>query len=208
MRVYLIRHGQTVAGPAYSAQLRQPNPELDDTGVRQAELLGQRLQGFGIGAIFSSDLKRAAETAERIHRYTNCPITFRPQLREIDMGDVFLNGWQAYPEFYLQWQKHEADLPYPRGEAGIDVQKRAWPVLAEIVRLHSCDVAVVTHGGVIMVLISACLGLAQYRRFNFSSPANCSISTLVHNSQDGLWRIGQFNDTAHLEDLSQPLPGG
>jgi hypothetical protein len=44
-------------------------------------------------------------------------------------------------------QKHEADLPYPRGEAGIDVQKRAWPVLAEIVRLHSCDVAIVTHGG-------------------------------------------------------------
>lgn len=198
MRIYLLRHGQTVARLDYDAALGQPNLALDDTGVRQAELLGQRLQNYRIDAIYSSDLRRAGETAQIIQRYTDADIIFRPQLREIDMGDVHVQGWKAFPEYYLEWQKHEADLPYPQGEAGADVQKRAWPVLDEIIKQHRHDVAIVTHGGVIMVLLSACIGLGLEKRFRFAPPANCSMSTLSFDSRTGILRVEQFNDTAHL----------
>jgi hypothetical protein len=59
MRVYLLRHGKTVPDPQYDEVLRQPNPGLDAVGLRQAELLGRRLQGRGIEAVYSSDLKSA-----------------------------------------------------------------------------------------------------------------------------------------------------
>ena len=75
--------------------------------------------------------------------------------------------------------------PTQRGEAGADVQKRVREVIDEITERYRHDVAVVTHGGVIMVLISACLGLGLEKRFRFTPPANCSISTLVYDSQDG-----------------------
>ena len=54
-------------------------------------------------------------------------------------------------------------------------------VIDEITARYHHDVAVVTHGGVIMVMISACLGLGLEKRFRFTSPANCSISTLVYD---------------------------
>jgi len=114
------------------------------------------------------------------------------------MGDIPIRGWEAFSDYYLEWQKHEADRPYPQGEAGVDVQKRVWPLLEEIVKQHSRDTAVVTHGGVIMVILSACIGLGLEKRFRFTPPAYCSISTLSYNPYDSMWRVEQFNDTAHL----------
>ena len=73
MRVYLLRHGKTVPDPQYDEVLRQPNPGLDTVGLRQAELLGRRLQGRGIEAVYSSDLKRTAETARIVAGYVHTP---------------------------------------------------------------------------------------------------------------------------------------
>jgi broad specificity phosphatase PhoE len=198
MRIYLLRHGQTAAGLDYDPGLRHPNPGLDDTGLRQAELLGRRLQNCGVEILYSSDLRRARETAQIVSRHTNTAILFKAQLREIEMGAIPVQGWKAYPDDYRAWQTHAADLPYPQGEAGADVRKRAWPLLEEIVRRHSQDVAIVTHAGLIMVVLSACLGLGLEKRFRFVSPAYCSISTLVYDAGDGMLKVEQVNETAHL----------
>jgi broad specificity phosphatase PhoE len=97
-----------------------------------------------------------------------------------------------------EWQKHETDVPYPGGEAGQAVQRRAGAVLTEILERHQGEVALVTHGGVIMVLVTACMGIGQERRFRLVAPANCSLSTLLFDPAAGLWRIERYNDTAHL----------
>jgi len=201
MRIYLLRHGQTVNSLDYDANLRHPNPALDNTGRQQAELLGQRLQDHQFEALYSSNLKRTKETAQIIGRFTGNDIVLKPQLREIDMGQIPLQGWDAFPELHTEWRKHEADLPYPQGEAGVDVYKRAWPVLDKIVERHNHDVAIVTHGGVIMILLSACIGLPLEKRFRFAPPANCSISTLLYELTDQTLRVEQVNETAHLDIL-------
>jgi len=205
MRIYLLRHGHTIAGLHQNAVLGVPDPPLDEFVIQQAESLGQRLQHYEIDAVYSSDLKRAAETAQIICRYTHHDILYSPQLREINMGDIPVQGWKAFPDYYLEWQKHEADLPYPQGEAGADVQKRVWPLLEEIVKKHSRDVAVVTHGGVIMILLSACIGSGLEKRFRFAPPAYCSISALSYDPNDSMWRVEQFNDTAHLSLITAYL---
>jgi probable phosphoglycerate mutase len=193
VRIHLLRHGQIV-----SADLKQSDPELSDTGIRQAELLGQRLQPYALEAIYSSDLQRAQQTSYIVNRHVHTDVVLKPQLREIDMGEIPQKGWGAFPEYYAEWQKHETDLPYPQGEAGQDVQKRAWGVVEEILTRYTQAVAVVTHGGVIMVLLSACLGLGQEKRFQFMPMANCSISTLVYDEERHRLKVEQVNDTAHL----------
>ena len=125
MRIYLVRHGHTNAGSAYDTHHGYPDPALSEVGIRQAEKLGERLLHQKIAAIYSSDLKRASETAEIIARYANAEVILKPQLREINMGEIFKQGWEAFPGFHDEWLKHEADLPYPGGEAGMDVKKRA-----------------------------------------------------------------------------------
>lgn len=201
MRIYLLRHGQTVSSLDYDPEIRHPNPALDETGIQQAELLGQRLCNYGLDAIYSSDLRRARETAEIINQHTATDIMIRPQLREIDMGEVPRRGWEVFREYYIEWRKHEADLPYPQGEAGADVKARAWPLLEEITRQRTQNVAIVTHGGVIMILLSACLGVPLERRFRFAPPANCSISTLLYDPQNEMLRVEQVNETVHLGTL-------
>jgi probable phosphoglycerate mutase len=193
VKIYLLRHGQTV-----KANLKQPDPGLSDMGIRQAELLGQRLQSYSLEAIYSSDLERAQQTARIVDRHVRTGIMLKSQLREIDMGEIPAKGWQAFPEYHAEWQKHETDLPYPNGEAGQDVQKRAWEIIEEIQARHTQAVAVVTHGGVIMVLLSACLGLGLEKRFQFMPMANCSISTLVYDTVNRRLKVEQVNDTAHL----------
>jgi probable phosphoglycerate mutase len=200
MKIHLLRHGQTVTQPNYNADLKVPDPELDETGIRQADVLGQRLQSYSIEAIYSSDLVRAKQTASIVNRYACTDILYKPQLREIDMGDVPLKGWEAYPEYYAEWLKHEADLPYPNGEAGQNVKQRAWEVIDEILSGRRQAVAVVTHGGVIMILLSACLGMSLEKRFRFYPVANCSISTLMFDETRQSLRVERVNDIAHFEE--------
>jgi broad specificity phosphatase PhoE len=119
------------------------------------------------------------------------------------MGDLPVKGWEAYPEYHTEWLKHEADLPYPNGEAGQDVKQRAWEVIDEILAGQHQAVAVVTHGGTIMILLSACLGLGLEKRFRFSPMANCSISTLVYDETSRNLRLERVNDIAHLEFASE-----
>jgi len=199
MKIHLVRHGRTIDQPNFNQKLNQPDPALNETGKTQAELLGRRLQGCPIEAIYSSDLLRTQQTAQIVNRYTQTGITLRPQLREIDMGDVFSKGWGAFPEYYREWVKHESDLPYPNGESGQNVKVRVWEVIDEILETHDHSVVVVTHGGVIMVLVSACLGMGLENRFLFSPMDNCSLTTLSYDRESSKIQVEKVNDTAHLE---------
>ncbi len=74
MRIHLLRHGQTTPEPYYDVALGMPNPPLDETGFRQADLLGQRLQTYDLAALYSSDLRRAVETTRILQRHKlTCP---------------------------------------------------------------------------------------------------------------------------------------
>lgn len=199
MNIYLIRHGQTVSGLNFNEGMQCPDPALDEMGKEQAILLGQRMQRFAIRTIYSSDLERTRQTAQILNRFTYARVVPRPELREINMGEIWLKGWQAFPEFSEEWSKHEADLPYPRGECGADVMRRIQPVIDDILAGVDENVAIVTHGGVIMVLLSAILGMSQEKRFQFAPVANCSISTLIYDREHDSLKVSQVNDIAHLE---------
>ena len=89
-------------------------------------------------------------------------------------------------------------IPYPCG-VRLWIGSLSKGAKNEILARYDQATAVVTHGGVIMVLLSACLGLGFEKRFRFLPMANCSITTLVYDKAMQSLRVGLVNDTTHLE---------
>jgi broad specificity phosphatase PhoE len=84
--LYLIRHGETASNAARVVQT--PETPLNEVGIAQAERLARRLAAADITRIVSSDLTRAAMTAEAIRTVTGRPVELDPDLQERNYGDV------------------------------------------------------------------------------------------------------------------------
>ena len=203
MNIYILRHGQTNLN-RYGKYQGIADIEINELGKQQAELLGSRLKKYNIDVIYSSNLKRAMQTSYIINKYINASIVVKEELREIEMGEwVTLSIEERYinhRDYANEWAKHLEDMPYPGGECGADVYKRAGKVIAEITSREYKKVAIVTSGGTIAVLLSHFMGLEQHKRFNMEID-NCSISAVRYDSDSRRITVKCINDTGHLDDL-------
>lgn len=86
---------------------------LSAVGRQQALRLGERRSHDTIAAVFSSDLRRAVETATIAFDSTSAPVFLDWRLRECDFGD---HAGIAVAELRLGRQQH-IDEPYPGGES-------------------------------------------------------------------------------------------
>lgn len=205
MKIYLLRHGQTNLNRDGKFQ-GDTDKDLNEFGKKQTELLGKRMQKYHIDIIYSSDLKRVMETSEIINSYINTEIVVKEELREINMGawDVVTirERYTNNEDYAAKWHKHLADLPYPEGECGQDVCKRAMKVVDEVKKQQYENVAIVTSGGTIAILLCEFLGLEQYKRFVMEID-NCSISIVNYDVLNNKITVKCINDTGHLEVMEQ-----
>jgi len=159
----LIRHAETVWNASGRLQ-GQADPPLSDRGKLQCEAVGARLQGTRIARVVSSDLVRARATAEAIGRHQAVDVELDPRLREVDLG-----AWEGVtrPELARDWpdllhawlQRPSWDL-VPGGEGTQAFLSRVTAAAEEILAGAAEDdtVAVVTHIGVVRILLSLALG--------------------------------------------------
>ena len=141
----LVRHGETDWNRDGIWQ-GHGDPPLNDLGRRQAAELAERLADVAVDALYSSDLRRAYETAEIIGVAKGLEITVEPDLREIDIGAWSGLTHAQIAERFPGMERHD-------GEASDAFDARAVGVLTRIARAHEGGhVLVVTHGGVIRAL--------------------------------------------------------
>ena len=81
MRILLARHG-TAAAPRGVA-IGWTDVELTEAGRRQAEALAERLAASALERVYSSDLRRALETASIVADRQGLPVHATPELREL-----------------------------------------------------------------------------------------------------------------------------
>ena len=159
-------------------------------------MAGRRFAGH-----YSSDLKRAFETAELIAARVGVePVTERA-LREI-----FLGEWEGlrtediaerYPEQWARWVEQPDWNVVPGGEREADFDRRVAGAIDDVFRRHEHgDVLVVTHGGVIQVALHRIVGQPSRGLFPFRIQ-NTSISLIER--RDGRMVISGVNDIGHLE---------
>ena len=86
---------------------------LSTEGRRGARELGERRRDDGIAAVFSSDLRRAVETAEVAFSGSDVPVLLDWRLRECDYGD---HTRAPAPE-HVRDRALFLDTPYPGGES-------------------------------------------------------------------------------------------
>ena len=200
MRLLLLRHGET----ASNAEVRYQGPDvpLNDQGREQARAAGARLARYGLRAVYTSDLARAAETAAIVGglcRLTPQPL---PDLREIDVGlwagHTPAELAERYPEHMAAYEHDPANTVRLGGESYAQLQVRAWRALERIQAAHQPGepLLLVSHGGTLRTLICAVIGL-ELRHFGRIWLDNASISEL--RLERGAWRLLRVNDTAHFE---------
>lgn len=152
----VVRHGETEsnAGGRLQGHL---DIELNEAGRKQAAVVAERLSKEPeISAIYSSDLKRAFETAQIIARRCGClEVKQVADLRERHLGDlqglVLKEAATLKPEAYQAFVSRTRDQDIPGGGESLDqLYQRCTSALQEIAEKHRGErVVVVTHGGVI-----------------------------------------------------------
>jgi len=85
--IYIIRHGQTDWNIEHRTQ-GQTDIVLNTNGIKQAELITQKIANLKIDSIISSDLKRAYMTAQIINKNFNKTIETDKRLREFCFGTL------------------------------------------------------------------------------------------------------------------------
>ncbi|MGP1480784.1 MAG: histidine phosphatase family protein [Hoylesella enoeca] len=84
--LYLVRHGETVDNAQQILQGQRPG-ELNDTGVKQAQAVCDKMRGVAIDAFIASDLARSYATCEIIAKPHHKEVKTSRLLRERDWGD-------------------------------------------------------------------------------------------------------------------------
>ncbi len=209
LKVYLIRHGETdwnIEGRLQGTT----DIELNAKGLAQANLLAERLsEERGIGAIYSSTLRRAYVTAEIIGAQLGLTPIADARLVERRLGKM--EGLTAadiaarFPEFHKIWHLGEKRVPFPGEEAREEFHARLVGFLQEMPAHHvEGKVAVVTHGGALAMLMATVMHLDLERRLPFWFD-NASINLVEFGGV--VPRVLALNDTCHLR-AGFPHPGG
>lgn len=168
-RIYLLRHGAVRSVQAGKRYTGAQDIALSDIGLAQARAWAEYFAGAGLQGVFSSDLVRCLETARIIG--SRCTLTPKvlPEFREVCLGawegQRFETVARSDPQAYQQRGDHIADHRPPGGESFRDLLGRVWPVFEGVSRRSCGPVLIVTHAGVIRVLLCRLLGMPLQNLF-------------------------------------------
>ena len=155
--IYLARHGETDDNARRVVQGWTDTP-LNERGREQARELAERVAGLGVAAVWSSQLARAAETAQIVGEALGIGPRVDERLAESRRG-----SWegraldeieQAEPEAWAAWQRGGAGFRFPGGESLAEHQSRVLAAI-EAIRAGDQPALVVAHGGTIRCAICA-----------------------------------------------------
>lgn len=182
-RIYLVRHGETIAtqnrvfegsgglgGPddadgASGARCAGGRGSgLTREGMRQAAQIARALERAGVTRVYASPLRRTMETAEIVCARLTVEPVILSDLVEGSFGlweGLTFDEIQArYPEQVEVWFQDPVDFTPPGGESVRHMADRACRCLLSI-SVDCCDqqgsAAVVTHGGPIRAILANCI---------------------------------------------------
>lgn len=173
------------------------NSSLTLTGKEQAASAGAFVaeQYPTLTKVYSSDLKRAADTAAAVA--SACRLerpTLDSRLREVNLGCVQGQSWVQVQEQLdpaVDAFHQDCRVPIPGGESNVAKYARITAALADIARAHAGEtVAVVAHGGVVRDIQRAALGKPLHQHITGRIPNAC---------------ISEFSLEPHAEPKCMPV---
>jgi broad specificity phosphatase PhoE len=179
---------------------------LSEEGVRQAEALAKRLEDWAFDKVYSSDLKRARQTADIA--YGHADILEDKRLREIHLGDFQGRTWNDLTDEERDVFSVQFAGPYhqkvPGGESNDDLRDRALAWLAELPT--EGRVIAFTHGGFIVSVLHTIVGRPEARHWKSMEGwgfwiENTSVTRLL--LEEKFKTVSVVGDHSHLEKLQE-----
>ena len=161
MDILLIRHGQSEADILHRMEGRA-DFDLTDTGYCQAALMAKWITNYiSLDKIYSSPLKRAAQTADELSKSTNISVILDDILMEWNNGLVAgLPIDEANVKYPPPINKFPHTSVYGQ-ESDIEFRARAETALSKAISENTPEskIALVSHGGMISRLMQSFLML-------------------------------------------------
>jgi broad specificity phosphatase PhoE len=201
-RLLLVRHAEAQCSRDGLALLcGSHDAALSECGRAQVERLRCRLASDNFGALYSSPLQRAVETARAAPDPLLNDMRVLRSLAEIHCGAVegmpLEHIRHSMPDY---WRRNEAQdddsFCWPRGETYSKFRSRVLRAIRAIARVHAGQtVLVVTHAGVVSQILGALCAQPAARWENFR-PGNTAITELLWRGATG--EVVRFDDREHL----------
>jgi alpha-ribazole phosphatase len=170
-RVWLVRHGEPagVRGRCYG----KLDVGLSGAGRVQMERTAACLQAEHLDAIYASPRVRTVESARILASSHACGVQEDGGLCEIDFGDFEGLNYDEiaarYPGLYRQWMESPTDVEFPHGESFAAMRLRVLRAFEAIRKSNEGrTAAIVTHGGVIRILLAWALEMPDRNLFRLA----------------------------------------
>ena len=204
--IYLIRHGESL-GNQSRTMLGHTDLDLSPLGYLQAVKTCEHLADVRFDAIYSSDLKRAYNTAKPHAELRGMDIVTSRELREMYVGE-WENMWvediiKKYGDLFTEgWRHHFGEFTTPGGENVDETRERFYRAVVDIAKEEEGRVVLIAaHAGVIRLLWGKINGIPTSELAEtYFYPSNASYSIVRWNGER-LIPVSYSNDD-HLAALA------
>lgn len=206
MKLYLIRHGETLWNRARIFQGKQDSP-LTDIGIEQAIALGEYMkkEKLEIDEVFSSPLGRALNTAKLV--FPDREIISHWGIAEMAFGNwegkdiEHLKTFEKENYYNFFHKAHLYDSKPHKGESFEAVEKRVEEFLKYLIsNYEDKTIVIVSHGLLLKVLLKHIKNDSLENFWNTEVFNNTSLSLISYNKK---WNIEFISGTKHLSDRLQ-----
>ena len=199
LKIYLIRHGETDFNKQSLEWGQDDQIPLNENGIAQSKKLAERLKKIKFDKLFSSDLKRAMQTAEEVGRLLGVNIIADKRLREYDPGkaDPSSEKWKKEYDRLLNSGMIKYDIRPFGGENIWDLIKRAGYFLDDIQKENG-TIGIIAHSGVNSVFINL---TQNKKKENFIKIKQDNTCINLLELSDGKWEIKSINDSEHINEV-------
>ena len=183
MRVYVIRHGESVNNnlKKWTGWFDAP---LTEKGYQDARLVKEFLSGVKIDKVYSSDLSRSIETSKTA--MPNREIEITPLLREINLGSMENRPWA---DMTAEQKERGVAVGYKEfgGETKDEFNARINEFFKILENSGFESVAVFTHGGWLRGSLDKVLGVNLPK-----SKVLCGNCAAIIYDYNGEWILNSF----------------
>ena len=197
-RIILVRHGQTNRNAVGEIHTVDDPEVLNGVGIEQIKKAAKKVKEFSPVKIYTSKTKRAVDSAELMSKLLGLKLETVSGIEERNWGDLAGQKWDNI-EKILQSMTAEERYLYlpPNGETWQDCEGRLIKAINDLALKNENEtILVVTHSGVIRMLMPCLLGVPREESYKYS-PDNASLTIFDHNN--GKFSLVSYNNTEHLK---------
>ncbi len=195
MTVLFLRHGESEGNVLRAIQGWYDYP-LTERGHRQASYAAARLADCGASTLYTSPLRRAADTAGAVATATGLLAIETPDFREYCFGEAQSMRWA---EAAAKWGLADRDWGVGKvpGEEGMEAfRARVARQFEALLDAHEDDLAIsVLHAGTLGAIVEYVCGMALHEHAALFT-GNCGIA--VMRRANGAASIVTLNDQRHI----------